>query len=189
MPLHSNRISEEKLLKVIRTINPNEAHGWDGISARKIKIYDSSVILLLRIIFKSCLIKCSFLRLGEEPMPFQHKKNSEIRKKYGKIFEKRIDGIYLHLAKIYLLFFINVCDIHDPTVLALLTQLRVGLSALNFQKCRHNCNGALNPLCPINDGLEGTEHFLLHCQSCHVETPIPAPYEQSYLYIVFGSSP
>ena len=31
-------ISEEKILKIIRNLNPNKAHGWDGISARMIKI-------------------------------------------------------------------------------------------------------------------------------------------------------
>ena len=59
--------------------------------------------------------------------------------------------------------------IHDPKGLALLTQLRVGLSALSFHKFRHNFNDTLNPPCPINDGSEDTEHFLLHCQLFHLE--------------------
>ena len=49
------------------------------------------------------------------------------------------------------------------------SQLRVGLSALSFHKFRHNFNDTLNPLCPINDGIEDTEHFLLHCQLFHLE--------------------
>ena len=63
----------------------------------------------------------------------------------------------------------QVFGIHDPKGLATLTQLRVGLSALNFHKFRHNFHDTLNPMCPINDGVEDTEHFLLHCHSYHLQ--------------------
>ena len=63
----------------------------------------------------------------------------------------------------------QVFGIHDPKGLATLTQLRVRLSALNFHKFRHNFNNTLNPMCPMNDGLDGTEHFLLHCNSYHLQ--------------------
>ena len=33
-------ISEEKILNIIRALNPNKAHGWDEISARMIKLSD-----------------------------------------------------------------------------------------------------------------------------------------------------
>ena len=49
--------------------------------------------------------------------------------------------------------------------LAILTQLRVGLSKLKFHKFRHNFRDTVNPLCPVNDGVEDTEHFLLLCHS------------------------
>ena len=58
-----------------------------------------------------------------------------------------------------------VYGIHDPKGLAILTQLRVGLSKLNFHKFRHNFRDTVNPLCPTNDGVEDTEHFLLLCHS------------------------
>ena len=48
-------------------------------------------------------------------------------------------------------------------VLSILTQLRVGLSKLNFHKFKHNFRETLAHLCPINDGIEDTEHFLLLC--------------------------
>ena len=63
----------------------------------------------------------------------------------------------------------QVFGIHDPKGLATLTQLRVGLSALKLHKFRHNFNDTLNPVCPINDGVEDTEHFLLHCHSYHLQ--------------------
>ena len=48
---------------------------------------------------------------------------------------------------------------------SILTQLHVGLSKLNFHKFKHNFSDTLNPLCPINDGIEDTEHFLLLCHA------------------------
>ena len=59
----------------------------------------------------------------------------------------------------------SVYGIHDPKGVAYLTQLRVGLSKLNCHKFRHNFRDTMNPMCPINDGIEDTEHFLLLCNS------------------------
>ena len=55
--------------------------------------------------------------------------------------------------------------IHDPIGLSYLTQIRVGLSKLNFHKFQHNFKDIINPMCPTNDGIEDTEHFLLLCPS------------------------
>ena len=55
--------------------------------------------------------------------------------------------------------------IHNPKGVAYLTQLRLGLSKLNFHKFKHNFKDTINPLCPVNDGVEDTEHFLLLCNS------------------------
>ena len=67
--------------------------------------------------------------------------------------------------ELFVLFQIEFYGIHDPKRIALLTQLRVWLSVPRFHKFRRNLNDSLNPLCPINDGVEDTEHFLLHSQS------------------------
>ena len=53
--------------------------------------------------------------------------------------------------------------IHEPRGLSHLTQLRVGLSKSNFRKSKHNFKDTTNPMCPTNDGIEDTEHFLLLC--------------------------
>ena len=58
-----------------------------------------------------------------------------------------------------------VFGIHDPIGLSHLIQLRVGLSKLNLHKFQHNFRDTLNPMCPSNDGIEDTEHFLLLCPS------------------------
>ena len=52
--------------------------------------------------------------------------------------------------------------IYDPS-------LRVGLSKLNFHKLKYNSRDAVNPICPTNNGIEGTEQFLLLCPSFHVQ--------------------
>ena len=55
-PLISNFvISDEKILNIIRSLNPNKAHGWDEISTRMIKLSDIALVLPLRIIFANCL--------------------------------------------------------------------------------------------------------------------------------------
>ena len=62
----------------------------------------------------------------------------------------------------------SVFRIHDLTGLWYLTQLRVGLSKLNFHKFKHNFRDTINPMCPTNDGIEDTEYFLLLCPSLEV---------------------
>ena len=59
----------------------------------------------------------------------------------------------------------SVFGFHDPKGLSHLTQLRVGLSKLNFHKFKHNFRNTINPMCPKSDGIEDTEHFLLLCSS------------------------
>ena len=59
----------------------------------------------------------------------------------------------------------SIHGIHDPKGSAYLTQLRVGLSRLNFYIFRHNLKGTINPMCPVNDGIGDAEHFLLLCSS------------------------
>ena len=47
--------------------------------------------------------------------------------------------------------------IHDPIGLSYLTQLRVGLSKLNFHKFKNDFKDTINLMCPTNDGIEVTE--------------------------------
>ena len=54
----------------------------------------------------------------------------------------------------------SVFGIHDPIGLPYLTQLKVGLRKLNFHKFKNNFRNTINPMCPTNDGIEDTEHFL-----------------------------
>ena len=65
--------------------------------------------------------------------------------------------------------FKSTFGIHDPIGLSYLTQLRVGLSKLCYHKFKHNFGDSINPMCPSNDGIETTEHFLLLCQPFEAE--------------------
>ena len=63
----------------------------------------------------------------------------------------------------------SVFGIYDPIGLSYLSQIRVGLSKLNFHKFKHKFRDTVNPMCPTNDGIEDAEHFLLLCPSFDVQ--------------------
>ena len=72
VPLLSNfHISDEKILRIIRSLNPNEAHGWDNISVRMIKISDEALVVPLRLIFENCKKKGIFRKFGNRLMSCQ----------------------------------------------------------------------------------------------------------------------
>ena len=43
------------ILKIIRSLNVNKAHGHDGISVRMIKMCDESLVQSLSLIFRGCI--------------------------------------------------------------------------------------------------------------------------------------
>ena len=108
-------ISDEKIAEIIRSLNPNKAHGWDGISVRMIKLSDAALVVPLKIIFTNCL------RCGHFPQIWKcanvvpvHKKNEKNLKGnyhpisllpiFGKILEKLMyDSLYSHLVSCELL--------------------------------------------------------------------------------------
>ena len=53
--LRSLGLNEGEILKIIRAVNINKAHGHDGISIRMIKICDESLLKPLLILFKNSL--------------------------------------------------------------------------------------------------------------------------------------
>ena len=73
------------------------------------------------------------------------------------IFKRRLFSIIRPPAK-------SVFGIQDLRDLSILTQLRVGLSRLNFHMFKHNFNDTTNPLSPISDGVEDREHYFLLCR-------------------------
>ena len=63
----------------------------------------------------------------------------------------------------------SIFGIYGPIGFSYLSQIRVGLSKLNYHKFKHNFRDNVNPMCPTNEGIEDTEHFLLPCPSFDVQ--------------------
>ena len=108
-------ISEEKILKIIRSLNPNKAHGWDEISVRMIKLCDMALVIPLKIIFINCLRRgiCPDIWKHSNVVPVHKKNEKNVKGNYrpisllpifGKILEKLIfDSLYSHLVSSKLL--------------------------------------------------------------------------------------
>ena len=94
-------MSDENILKIIRSLNPNKAHGWDEISVRMIKLCDSAFVVPLKIIFMSCLRDGTFPDIWKHAnvVPVHKKNEKNVKTNYrpisllpifGKILEKLI---------------------------------------------------------------------------------------------------
>ena len=51
----SQNLLEERILKIIKDLNPNKASGFDEISVKMIQLCDDSIILPLAFIFRNAL--------------------------------------------------------------------------------------------------------------------------------------
>ena len=108
-PLNDFTISDEKILKIIRSLNPNKAHGWDDISIRMIKLCDDALLLPPRLIFENCLSLGIFPEMWKNAnvVPVHKKNQKNLKQNYrpisllpifGKILGKLIfDTLYRHL--------------------------------------------------------------------------------------------
>ena len=103
-------ISDEKILDIIRSLNPNKAHGWDKISVRMIKLSDAALITPLKIVFTKCLRCGLFPEIWKyaNVVPVHKKNEKNVKGNYrpisllpifGKILEKLMyDSLYSHLV-------------------------------------------------------------------------------------------
>ena len=101
-------IPEEKTLNVIRSLNPNKAHGWDEISVRMIKLRDDALVTSLKTIFTNCLRSGLFSTVWKyaNVVPV-HKKNETIVKGnhrpisllpiLGKYFKNSYRNLFSHI--------------------------------------------------------------------------------------------
>ena len=66
------KISEEKILKIIRALDPIKSSGWDKLSPRVIEYCDCSIVVLLKIIFETSIREGIFSRQMENAkyMPY-----------------------------------------------------------------------------------------------------------------------
>ena len=108
-------ISEENILNIIRSLNPNKAHGWDEISIRMTKIGDASLLTPLKIIFTNCLRQGVFPEIWKcaNVVPVHKKNEKNVKSNYppisllpifGKMFENFVyDSLHSHLVSCNLL--------------------------------------------------------------------------------------
>ena len=108
--LRNIAIDRDKVLKLIRNLNTNKAHGCDDIPASMIKICDCSIVEPLCLIFEKCLETGKYPSIWKKAniIPAHKKGSRQCKKNYrpisllplfGKMFEKLIyDYIYKHLC-------------------------------------------------------------------------------------------
>ena len=91
--------STDDILKIIRNLDPNKAHGHDMISIRMIKICDTSICRPLKLIFQACLESGKFPNEWKKAnvVPVHKKGDKQMLKNYrpisllptaGKVFER-----------------------------------------------------------------------------------------------------
>ena len=103
-------IDPKRLLKIIRALDCNKAHGWDNLSISMIKICDAELVKPLCLIFNQCLETGVFPEVWKwgNVLPTHKKDSRQLKKNYrpisllpicGKIFEKIIfDSIYKYFT-------------------------------------------------------------------------------------------
>ena len=113
--LSTVEITGEKILHIIRSLDPKKAHGWDDLSINMIKLCDIEVVKPLYLIYMKCLEigRFPFSWKKANVLPIHKKENRQLKKNYrpisllpifGKVFEKLIiDAIYEFLCENQLL--------------------------------------------------------------------------------------
>ena len=97
--LSAIHFNNDDILKIIRSLNINKAHGHDNISIRMIKICDKAIVKPLSIIYKNCIDNGIFLDLWKKSniVPVHKKGDKQLLQNYrpvsllpilGKILEK-----------------------------------------------------------------------------------------------------
>ena len=109
--INSLEFDEEKIKKLIESLDPNKAHGWDNISIRMIKIGGASLVKPLYSIFRSSVDSSVFPSQWKKAnvIPVFKKGDKSVAKNYrpvsllpvfGKLFEKCIyDALYSHFSE------------------------------------------------------------------------------------------
>ena len=98
----------DKILSTIRSLTSRKAHGWDEISVSMIKLSNTALIIILKIIFKNCLRRGVFPKIWKyaNVVPIHKKNEKNLKENYRpisllpifeKILEKLVYGsLYSH---------------------------------------------------------------------------------------------
>ena len=105
LPLANIDIDPDKVLKIIRSLDCNKAHGWDNLSVAMIKICDVGIVKPLCLICSQCLASGTFPEIWKKGnvIPVHKKESRQIKEKLQTditvtdLWEKIIfDIIYKH---------------------------------------------------------------------------------------------
>ena len=82
--LSSLQFEDKDIIKIIRSLDINKAHGYDDISIRMLKICDLAIIKPLSIIFRNCINHSMFPHLWKKSniCPFQKNGDRQIINNY-----------------------------------------------------------------------------------------------------------
>ena len=85
--LENIAVDRDKVLKLIRNLNTNKAHGYDDISASMIKICDCSIVEPLCLIFEKCLDTGKYPSIWKKAniVPVHKKGSRQSKKNYRPI--------------------------------------------------------------------------------------------------------
>ena len=85
--LSSVEITGEKILSIIRSLDPKKAHGWDDILINIIKLCDIEMVKLLYLIYTECLETGRFPSSWKKAtvLPIYKKENRQLKKNYRPI--------------------------------------------------------------------------------------------------------
>ena len=113
--LSNVEITGEKILHIIRSLDPKKNHGWDDLSINIIKLSGIEIVKPLYLVHMKCLETGRFPSSWKKAnvLPLHKKENRQLKKNYrpisllpdcGKIFEKLMfDAIYEFLCENQLL--------------------------------------------------------------------------------------
>ena len=73
--LTSSKFDNNYILKIIRPLNVNKAHGHDGILVRIIKMCDESLVQPLSLVFRGCIDACVYPDIWKKSNIFPVHKN------------------------------------------------------------------------------------------------------------------
>ena len=94
LSLENIDIDPDKVLKIIRSLDCNKAHGWDNLSIAMIKICDVGIVKPLCLIYNQCLAAGTFPEIWKKGnvIPVHKKDSRQLKKNYRPIHCYRFVG-------------------------------------------------------------------------------------------------
>ena len=94
--LENIEIDPSKVLKIVRSLDSNKAHGWDSYSISMIKICDAEIVIPRCLIYEKFLINGKFPEIWKKAnvLPIYKKESRQVKNNY-----RPISLYYLYVEK------------------------------------------------------------------------------------------